>query len=71
MSALQTNLQELIQKEVSRNNFLVIPGLFLLTILRFGTFLNQLIGKSFETNHILGGYGDFLYSDVYGKKGLR
>jgi hypothetical protein len=55
------HLQTLLQKEVSRKEFLGIIGLAVLSILGFGHILKLLTGKSLDTHHSLDGYGDSLY----------
>ena len=68
MSALQTNLQGLLQKEVSRKEFLTILGLAAISILGFGHIVKLLTGKSLETHHLVNGYGSTVYSGTK-KKG--
>jgi hypothetical protein len=68
MSVIQTNLQGLLQKEVSRKEFLTIAGLALLSVFGFGTVLKLLTGKSLETHHLVNGYGDTVYGGTK-KKG--
>jgi hypothetical protein len=61
-----THLQSLLQKEVSRKEFLGILGLALASIFGIGHLLQLLTGKSLEKSHqnLQDGYG----SAVYGGK---
>lgn len=61
MTVIQTNLQGLLQKEVSRKEFLMIAGLALLSIIGFETVLKLLTGKSLDTHHLVNGYGSTVY----------
>jgi hypothetical protein len=70
MSAIQTNLQGLLQKEVSRKEFLTIAGLALLSIFGFSTVIKLLTGKSVETHHLLSGYGSTMYGGTKKKGSL-
>lgn len=70
MSATQTNLQSLMQKELSRKEFLGIVGLGLLSILGFGTILKILTGKSLEHHDVLSGYSASDYGGVRKKRHL-
>jgi hypothetical protein len=68
VSAIQTNLQGLLQKEVSRKEFLTVVGLAVLSIFAFGTVMRLLTGKSLETHHLVSGYGSTVYGGTK-KKG--
>jgi hypothetical protein len=68
VSAIQTNLQGLLQKEVSRKGFLGIAGLALLSIFGFGTIFKMLTGKSLEGHHIPDEYTGSVYGGVSSKK---
>jgi hypothetical protein len=52
VGAMKTNLQYLIQKEVSRKEFLTIVGLAILSIFGMETILKLLTGKSLSPFHI-------------------
>ena len=69
MSAIQTNLQGLLQKEVSRKEFLTIAGLALLSVFGFGAIVKMLTGKSLDVHHISDGYGGSVYGGMSHKKG--
>jgi len=49
---MRTNLQVLLQKEVSSGEFLMIVWLAVLSVFGMGTVLKLLAGVSFTTNYI-------------------
>jgi hypothetical protein len=62
VSVIQTNLQGLFNKEVSRKEFLGVVGLALLSVFGLGTLVKLLTGKSLETHHAADGYGSSIYN---------
>jgi len=58
---MNTQLSNLMGKEVSRGEFLGMAGLAVASIFGFGTLLKLLTGKSFEDHHIASGYGASTY----------
>lgn len=60
-------LQTILQKEVSRKEFLGIAALALISILGFGHIMQLLTGKSLEHHSVGDGYGDAAYGGA--KKG--
>jgi len=64
VSAIHTNLQGLLQKEVSRKEFLGIAGLVLLSVFGFGTIIKMLTGKSLDEHHVSDGYGRSVYGGL-------
>jgi hypothetical protein len=63
MQMINSNLQSLLQKEVSRREFLGILGLAAVSILGMGHILKLVTGKSLDNHKALQGGG---YSSVYG-----
>ena len=62
---MNAHLSNLMEKEVSRKEFLGIAGLATVSILGFGTIIKLLTGKSFDTHHVLhDGYGASLYGGM-------
>jgi len=60
---MNQHVSGLLQKEVSRKEFLGMSGLAVASILGFGTLVKLLTGKSFTSNSSSRGYG----SSSYGK----
>jgi len=63
MSAIQTNLQGLLQKEVSRKEFLTVAGLALLSVFGCETVIRLLTSKALEINHLVYSYGSTVYGE--------
>jgi hypothetical protein len=61
---MQKNIQNLMQKEVSRKEFLGIAGLAVLSIFGFGTIVKLLTGKSVTGHQSAHDYS----ASVYGGK---
>jgi hypothetical protein len=55
------HLQTLMQKEISRKEFLGIVGLAALSIFGFSHIVKLLTGKSLDTHHFLDGYSGSVY----------
>jgi hypothetical protein len=68
---MNAHLSGLMEKEVSRKEFLGMLGLAAASIFGFGTLLKLLTGKSLETHGALAnnrlGYGSSLYGGVKNK----
>jgi hypothetical protein len=58
---MNTHLSNLMDKEVSRKEFLGMLGLAVASIFGMGTLIKLLTGKSFEGHHALSGYGASAY----------
>lgn len=58
---MNTHLANLMNKEVSRGEFLGMLGLAIASIFGLGTLIKLLTGKSLEGHHVLGGYGASVY----------
>ena len=58
---MNTHLANLLEKEVSRKEFLGMAGLAIASVLGFGTIVKLLAGKSLEAHHFLSGYGASVY----------
>ncbi len=58
-------VNNLLQKEVSRKEFLGMSGLAVASIFGFGTVVKLLTGKSISSKHFTAGYGALPYG---GKK---
>jgi hypothetical protein len=59
---MNTNVSNLMGKEVSRGEFLGLLGLAVASIFGLGTLIKLLTGKSLEGNHrALSGYGSSTY----------
>jgi hypothetical protein len=63
--ALQNNLQPLLQKEMSRKEFLITLGLGIASILGFSHIIHLFTGKSLE-NHLHKSSSDGYSSGGYG-----
>ena len=65
---MNSHLSNLMEKEVSRGEFLGMLGLAVASIFGFGTLLKLLTGKSLESHHTLVesdfGYGSSIYGGV-------
>lgn len=64
---MNTHLSSLMEKEVSRGEFLTMIGLAMASVLGFGTLLKLLTGKSLDNHKILSsssGYGSSVYGGV-------
>lgn len=61
---MRTQLSGLMDKEVSRGEFLGMLGLAVASIFGLGTLLKLLTGKSLENRSVLDGYG----SSTYGRR---
>lgn len=58
---MNQHLHSLMQKEVSRKEFLGISGLAVASIFGFGTLVKLLTGKSLHGQNLSGGYGSSAY----------
>jgi hypothetical protein len=60
---VNTHLSNLMEKEVSRKEFLGMTGLAVASIFGFGAMLKLLTGKSLEAHHTVSasGYGGSVY----------
>jgi hypothetical protein len=59
---MNQRVNSLIQKEVSRKEFLGMSGLAVASIFGFGTIIKLITGKSFSGGHtVVGGYGASAY----------
>jgi hypothetical protein len=59
---MNTNISQLMEKEVSRKEFLGMSGLAIASIFGFGTIIKLLTGKSLAGNHQKqAGYGSSAY----------
>jgi hypothetical protein len=67
MNAIQTNLQGLGQKEISRKELLMIAGLAVLSIFGMETILRLIASMSLDVERIIDRYG----SPIYGDKELK
>ncbi len=65
------HLQTIMNKEVSRKEFLGISALAVASIFGFGTIIKLLTGKSLDTHKSLGSTGDYGNNDYGGKKSMR
>jgi hypothetical protein len=63
---MNAHLSQLMDKEVSRKEFLAMLGLALASVFGFSTILKLLTGKSLESHQSLanGGYGSSLYGGM-------
>lgn len=59
---MNAHLSSLMEKEISRKEFLSMSGLAIASIFGFGTIVKMLTGKSLTTaHHISSGYGSSAY----------
>jgi len=65
---MNTHLSNLMDKEVSRKEFLAMLGLAAASIFGMGTLLKLLTGKSLEGHNALSGYGSSVYGGVNQKR---
>lgn len=63
---MNKHLSSLMDKEVSRKDFLTMLALATASVFGMGTLLKLLTGKSLETNHVnvVSGYGASVYGGV-------
>jgi hypothetical protein len=61
MARMQTNVQELLQKEISRKEFLTIAGLGVLSVFGFEPLVKFLTGKSLARQQLDDDYGSSAY----------
>jgi hypothetical protein len=67
VGVVQTNIQNLMHKEVSRKEFLGIGGLVLLSIFGFDTIIKLLTGKSLADHQSIHDYSTSGYGGIDGK----
>jgi hypothetical protein len=65
---MNTHLSGLLDKEVSRGEFLSMLGLAAASIFGLGTIIKLLTGKSLEGHHSLTGYGASTYGGTHRDK---
>ena len=58
---MNTHLSTLMDKEVTRKEFLGMSGLAIASVFGFGTLIKLLTGKSLSGRHLSGGYGSSAY----------
>ena len=61
---MNAHLSSLMEKEVSRKEFLTMSGLAVASIFGFGTFIKLLTGKSLLSHDSLKGYGSAAYGGL-------
>lgn len=58
---MNAHISTLMEKEVSRKEFLGMTGLAVASVFGLGTIMKLLTGKSFSPNHMASGYGGNAY----------
>jgi hypothetical protein len=62
-------IDALLQKEMSRKEFLMMLGFGLASVMGFSTILRLLTGKSLDRNHAVSGYGSSSYGGATNNRG--